>query len=120
MTVTISIIDDKTILLERSGLITAEQLVTAYQRVLTMKFEYIILDNTNMMYSVDSIYNADVRPWVRKILQRDELNKVVVILPEDDELRARVTGSFDEFHVSEKLIFATCIESAKITLSKIQ
>jgi len=106
-------LDDNTLCVERTGLITKEQLITAYQQILTMQLSYIILDNSNMMYSVESIYNTDVEPWVRQVLQRPDLINVIVILPDDDKLKSRVTDSFQKFDVSHKLMYATSIEMAK-------
>jgi len=120
MAVTVSIIDDKSILIDRIGMITKEQLITAYQQVLTMEVDYIVIDNSNMMYSVESIYNDDVRPFVQEVLQREQLKKVIVILSEVDELRSRVKGAFQEFSVFHKLIFAETIYSAKGILADLQ
>ena len=119
MTVTVSVIDDKSILIDRSGLISTEQLIEAYQEVLTMEVEYIIIDSTNMMYSVEAIYNDDVRPWIQEVLQRENLKNVFVILPDSADLRSRVIGAFQEFSVFHKLIFSESVKLAKEMLANL-
>jgi hypothetical protein len=121
MSVNIIPIDDKTILIERAGLVTKEQLIGAYSKVLEMDIEYAILDDTNMMvYSNEVMDNEDVQKLVQCILQREIFKHIVSILPEESDRRQFGTELFERLDILHKISFTTSMEAATQRLSELQ
>jgi|GEM_PF-3108592 len=121
MTINITIVGEKSVIVERVGLITKEQLIHTYQQLLAMDVEYAIVDDRNMMLqSHATIYNIDVQPLVESIMVRDAFRHVVIVVPEDNEMRVLIHDEFQRLNLKDKLTFADDLETAKEILVDLQ
>lgn len=121
MSVNIIPIDDKSILIERVGLVTKEQLVSAYSKIIEMVIEFIILDDTNMMiHSNEVMDNEDIQILVKSILQKETLKHVIAIVPKESDRRQFGTGLFEQLNILDKMSFTMSMEDAKKRLSELQ
>lgn len=121
MAVNIIRMDGKTILIERIGLVTQEQLVSAYSKVLQMVIEFIILDDTNMMVRSNEVMdNEEVQTLVKLILQKETFKHVIAIVPKESDRRQFGTELFEQYNISDKMSFTTSMEAARQLLSELQ
>jgi hypothetical protein len=113
MAINIKTIGTHSVILERIGLITKEQLIQVYQKLIAMNLEYLIFDDRNMMLpSHETVYNNDVQSLIGKVVQRDGFLKVIVVVPEDSEMRVLMMNRTMEANTRHKLMFAEDLDSA--------
>lgn len=103
-------IDEKSVRLVFTGLITYDELIESYQRVASEEPEYVLLDGQNMMYRMEILFDDYIQNLVKQIVGHPTLKKVIAILPETNPLRETVTKQYEDMGYAHKLEFVDNVE----------
>jgi hypothetical protein len=121
MAIHVTQLDDESILAEFSGLISPEAVVEHYEEVSRLNPTYVIVDDRNIMLSSDeAILNVTIQKLTEKMVTRNTLKSVILIIPGDHELRQVARTHYERMGVSHKLHFADDLEQAQQILQQLK
>lgn len=114
-------LDDESLLVEFSGLISQQAVIEHYEEVLLLNPVYAIVDDRNMMLSSNEVVlGSKIQKLTEKLITKDTLKGVILIIPGDHELRHHARTHYQQLNISYKLHFADDLEQAQQILQKLK